>query len=174
MVRIQDFHSWHTSSILVESTKSPVTTGVIINLKRFKIMAKNAKELSQVKARQTKLGKKNSDELIQIILKKDKVERNLNNQIKSLKGEVNTLSARVNNFDKDMEGTNQALESYKDKVETLQEQNDGLVLDCKNTKDLLIQMNKKYVIRKKKLGIWKVATYVMTVIAIIAISIAII
>ena len=38
MVRIQDFHSCHTSSILVESTikdkdigKSPVTTGMVNN-----------------------------------------------------------------------------------------------------------------------------------------------
>ena len=116
MVRIQDFHSWHTSSILVESTikQSPVTTGMIINLKGFTIMSKNKKELSQVKARQTKLGKKSNEELIQIVLKKDKIERSLNNQIKNLKGEVNHLSTRVKNFDSDMEGTNQSLESYKD------------------------------------------------------------
>ena len=112
MVRIQDFHSWHTSSILVESTikQSPVTTGMIINLKHFKTMAQKTKELSQVKARQTKLGKKSHDELIQIVLKKDKVERNLNNQIKSLKGEVNTLSTRVNNFNADIAGTYQSLD----------------------------------------------------------------
>lgn len=176
MVRIQDFHSWHTSSILVESTikKSPVTTGMIINLKSFKTMAKNAKELSQVKARQTKLGKKSSDELIQIILKKDKVERNLNNQIKSLKGEVNTLSTRVNNFDKDMEGTIQSLESYKDKCNTLQEKNDAITLDYYNARNLFKEENKKAITLTGKLGMWKVATYIMTVIAIIAISIAII
>ena len=137
-------------------------------------MAKNAKELSQVKARQTKLGKKSSDELIQIILKKDKVERNLNNQIKSLKGEVNTLSTRVNNFDKDMEGTTQALESYKDQVKALQEKNDAITLDYKNAKDLLTKENKKAITLTGKLGMWKVATYVMAVIAVIAISIAII
>ena len=137
-------------------------------------MAKNAKELGQVKARQTKLGKKNSDELIQIILKKDKVERNLNNQIKSLKGEVNTLSTRVNNFDKDMEGTVQSLESYKDQVKTLQEKNDAITLDYKNARDLFAKENKRAITLKGKCGMWKAATYVMTAIAIVAIVIAII
>lgn len=137
-------------------------------------MAKNAKELSQVKARQTKLGKKNSDELIQIILKKDKVERNLNNQIVNLKSEINALSTRVNNFDKDMEGTMQALESYKDKVKTLQEKNDAITLDYNNARDLFTKENKKAITLTDKLGVWKVATCVMTIIAVIAISIAII
>ena len=175
MVRIQDFHSWHTSSILVESTikQSPVTTGMIINLKRFKTMAKNAKELSQVKARQTKLGKKNSDALIQIILKKDKVERNLNNQIKSLKGEVNALSTRVNNFDKDMEGTYQALESYKDQVKTLQEKNDALAIEVKDNRSLYEEENKKAITFKNKTSMWKVATCIMTAIAIVSIIVAI-
>ena len=175
MVRIQDFHSWHTSSILVESTikQSPVTTGVIINLKRFKVMAKNAKELSQVKARQTKLGKKNSDELIQIILKKDKIERNLNNQIKSLKGEVNTLSTRVKNFDSDMEGTYQALESYKDQVKTLQEKNDALAIEVKDNRSLYEEENKKSIALENKADTWKVVTYIMTAIAVITIVIAV-
>ena len=136
-------------------------------------MAKNAKELSQVKARQTKLGKKNSDELIQIILKKDKVERNLNNQIKSLKGEVNALSTRVNNFDKDMEGTMQALDTYKDKCNTLQEKNDGLALEAKNARELLEETTKEAITLDNKVGMWKVATYIMTAIAIIAIIAAI-
>ena len=175
MVRIQDFHSWHTSSILVESTikKSPVTTGMIINLKHFKTMVKNAKELGQVKARQTKLGKKNSNELIQIILKKDKVERNLNNQIKSLKGEVNALSTRVKNFDSDMEGTVQAIESYKDKIKALQEKNDTISIESKDNRSLYEEENKKAITFKNKANMWKVATYVMTVIASAAIAVAI-
>ena len=175
MVRIQDFHSWHTSSILVESTikQSPVTTGMIINLKHFKTMVKNAKELSQVKARQTKLGKKNSNELIQIILKKDKVERNLNNQIKSLKAEVNALSTRVKNFDSDMEGTIQAIESYKDKIKALQEKNDTISIESKDNRSLYEEENKKAITFKNKANMWKVATYVMTVIASAAIAVAI-
>lgn len=175
MVRIQDFHSWHTSSILVESTikKSPVTTGMIINLNTFKIMAKNAKELSQVKARQTKLGKKSNDELIQIVLKKDKIERNLNNQIKNLKGEVNHLSTRVKNFDSDMEGTYQALESYKDQVKTLQEKNDALAIEVKDNRSLYEEENKKAIALTNKVGMWRIATYAMTAVAVIAIIIAI-
>ena len=136
-------------------------------------MAKNAKELSQVKARQTKLGKKNSDELIQIILKKDKVERNLNNQIKSLKGEVNALSTRVNNFDSDMEGTYQALESYKDQVKTLQEKNDALVIESKENRSLYEEENKKAITFKNKVSMWRIATYVMTAVAVIAIIVAV-
>ena len=171
MVRIQDFHSWHTSSILVESTikKSPVTTGVIINLKRFKIMVKNGKTAA-VKGRETKLNKKSNDELIQIILKKDKVERNLNNQIKSLKGEVNALSTRVKNFDSDMEGTIQAIESYKDKIKALQEKNDTISIESKDNRSLYEEENKKAITFKNKAGMWKVATYIMTIIAIIAIA----
>ena len=174
MVRIQDFHSWYTSSILVESTikKSPVTTGMIINLKRFKVMAKNGKTAA-VKGRETKLNKKSNDELIQIILKKDKVERNLNNQIKSLKGEVNALSTRIKNFDSDMEGTIQAIESYKDKVKTLQEKNDTLSIESKDNRSLYEEENKKAITFKNKANMWKIATYIMTVIAIVAIAAAI-
>ena len=171
MVRIQDFHSWHTSSILVESTikKSPVTTGMIINLKRFKVMAKNGKTAA-VKGRETKLNKKSNDELIQIILKKDKVERNLNNQIKSLKGEINALSTRIKNFDSDMEGTIQAIESYKDKIKALQEKNDTISIESKDNRSLYEEENKKVITLTNKVSMWKVATYVMTIIAIVAIA----
>ena len=171
MVRIQDFHSWYTSSILVESTikQSPVTTGMIINLKLFKIMAKNGKTAA-VKGRETKLNKKSNDELIQIILKKDKVERNLNNQIKSLKGEINSLSARVKNFDSDIEGTIQAIESYKDKIKALQEKNDTISIESKDNRSLYEEENKKAITFKNKADMWKVATYVMTIIAIVAIA----
>ena len=174
MVRIQDFHSWHTSSILVESTikKSPVTTGMIINLKYFKTMAKNGKTAA-VKGRETKLNKKNNDELIQIILKKDKIERNLNNQIKSLKSEVNALSTRVKNFDSDMEGTIQAIESYKDKIKALQEKNDTISIESKDNRSLYEEENKKAITFKNKANMWKVATYIMTIIAIVAIAVTI-
>lgn len=136
-------------------------------------MAKNTKDLSQVKARQTKLGKKNNDELIQIILKKDKVERNLNKQIKSLKGEVNALSTRVNNFNKDIEGTYHTIETLKDKIKTLNEKNDALVLDSKENHSLYEEENKKVITFKNKADMWKVATYVMTIVAVIAIIVAV-
>ena len=136
-------------------------------------MAKNTKDLSQVKARQTKLGKKNNDELIQIILKKDKVERNLNNQIKSLKGEVNALSTRINNFNKDMEGTYHTIETLKDKIKTLNEKNDVLSLESKENHYLYEEENKKAITFKNKADMWKIATYVMTIVAVIAIIVAV-
>ena len=136
-------------------------------------MAKNTKDLSQVKARQTKLGKKNNDELIQIILKKDKIERNLNNQIKSLKGEVNALSTRVNNFNKDMEGTYHTIETLKDKIKTLNEKNDVLSLESKENHYLYEEENKKAITFKNKADMWKIATYVMTIVAVIAIIVAV-
>lgn len=136
-------------------------------------MAKNAKELSQVKARQTKLGKKNSDELIQIILKKDKIERNLSNQIASLKGEVNSLSKRVKAFDSDMEGTMQSLESYKDQIKTLQEKNDAIKIEARDNRSLYEEENKKAITLDNKVSMWKVITLLMTIAATIAIIIAI-
>ena len=145
-----------------------MTTGVIINLKRFKLMVKVIKTAA-VKGRETKLNKKSNDELIQIVLKKDKIERNLNNQIKNLKGEVNHLSTRVKNFDSDMEGTYQALESYKDQVKTLQEKNDALTIESKENHSLYEEENKKAITFKNKVNMWKIATYIMTVIAIVAI-----
>ena len=135
-------------------------------------MAKNGKTAA-VKGRETKLNKKSNDELIQIILKKDKVERNLNNQIKSLKGEINSLSVRIKNFDSDMEGTIQAIESYKDQVKTLQEKNDTLSIESKDNRSLYEEENKKVITLTNKVGMWKVATYIMTVIAIVAIAAAI-
>lgn len=136
-------------------------------------MSKNKKELSQVKARQTKLGKKSNDELIQIVLKKDKAERNLNNQIKNLKGEVNHLSTRVKNFDSDMERTQQALDSYKDKVKTLQEKNDALSIEVKDNRSLYEEENMKAITFKNKANMWRIATYTMIVVAIIAIIVAV-
>ena len=142
-------------------------------------MAKNGKTAA-VKGRETKLNKKSNDELIQIILKKDKVERNLNNQITSLKGEINSLSARVKNFDSYIEGTIQTIESYKDQVktlqeknDTLQEKNDTLSIESKDNRSLYEEENKKTITFKNKADMWKVATYVMTIIAIAAIAVAI-
>ena len=135
-------------------------------------MAKNG-NTAAVKGRETKLNKKSNDELIQIILKKDKVERNLNNQIKSLKGEINSLSVRIKNFDSDMEGTIQTIESYKDQVKTLQEKNDTLSIESKDNRSLYEEENKKVITLTNKIGMWKVATYIMTVIAIVAIAAAI-
>ena len=129
-------------------------------------MAKTAKELSQIKARQTKLGKKSYDELVQIILKKDNIERNLNNQIKGLKGEVNVLSARVNAFDKDMEGTMQTIEVYKDKIKTLNEKNDSLTIRNKDINCLYETEREKVTAVINAAKMWKHITFVTSAITI--------
>lgn len=119
-------------------------------------MAKNAKELGQVKARQTKLGKKSVEELIQIILRKDSVERKLSAQVVNLKTEVNNLTSRVNNFDKDQEGNIKIIKdlrySYDNagkelrakiaEIETLVESRDAWSKECFEYKDKLATMQK--------------------------------
>lgn len=136
-------------------------------------MAKDIKKEAQLKSRQTKLMKKSHDELVDIVLRKDKTERNLNKQIVNLKGEVNTLNCRVRNFDSDMEGTMQSLETYKDQVKTLQEKNDAIKVEAKDNRSLYEKENKKVIILTNKVGIWRVNTYVMMAVAIIAIIVAI-
>ena len=133
-------------------------------------MAKKLNETA-IKGRQTKLEKKSYDELVQIILKKDKIERNLNNQIKSLKGEVNALSTRVKNFDSDMQGTMQTLESYKDQVATLQEKNDTISIESKDNYNLYINENQKTVSLERKLETWKTVACIMLVVIIIGVII---
>ena len=135
-------------------------------------MAKDIKKEAQLKSRQTKLMKKSHDELVDIVLRKDKTERNLNKQIVNLKGEVNTLNCRVRNFDSDMEGTMQSLETYKDQVKTLQEKNDAIKVEAKDNRSLYEEENKKVIILTNKVSIWRVNTYVMMAVAIIAIIVA--
>jgi len=95
-------------------------------------MAKNAKDVA-IKSRQTKLSKKSNEELIEIIIRKDKIERNLNNQITNLKGEVNSLTNRVSNFNKDQEGNIDAIHSLKLQLSEL---NDAYVRDNKYSAEL--------------------------------------
>lgn len=135
-------------------------------------MAKKVNELSQVKARQTKLGKKSNEELIQIIIKKDKVERNLNNQIKNLKGEVNNLSSRVKNFTSDIEGTTQLVEAYKDKISAYQDKIDVLTIESKDNYSRYLEENKKAITLDNKAKMLVIGTYIMTAIAIISVVIA--
>lgn len=112
-------------------------------------MAKNAKELSQVKARQTKLGKKSSEELIQIILRKDATERKLNGNIVNLKAEVNSLTSRVDNFDKDQEGNLKAIDKWKleaekqkELVNSLTDKASNASAEVRNLKDIIENKNK--------------------------------
>ena len=135
-------------------------------------MAKNAKTAA-VKGRETKLNKKTSEELIEIILRKDKTERNLNAQVLNLKAENNSLSSRVANFDNDMQGTYQSLETYKDKCKTLQEHIDSIKIESKDNYDKYLEENKKVITLTKKVDMWRIATYVMMAVAIIAIIIVV-
>lgn len=99
MVRIQDFHSWHTSSILVESTNPIISIGIIINNLINFIMAKRNQTANeaQLKARRTSLGKKSKEELITIILRKDKSERTMNSKIQELTTSLKEIENRYQN-----------------------------------------------------------------------------
>jgi phage host-nuclease inhibitor protein Gam len=133
-------------------------------------MAKTAKNESAIKGRQTKLSKKSNDELIKIILRKDATEANFKSQVINLKAEVNTLQSRVNNFDKDMEGTMQTLESYKDKVKTLNEKNDSISIEAKDNKTMYDIEAKKVVELTQSLVAWRNYAIFASIAAIIAIG----
>lgn len=107
-------------------------------------MAKNAKNEIAIKGRQTKLSKKSNEELIQIILRKDAIERNLNKQVINLKSEINSLGVRIKGFEKDMEGTEQSLETYKDKFATTCEQLDELNSELKQVRNAKEELYQKY------------------------------
>jgi len=119
-------------------------------------MAKIANEKTpQVKSRKTKLGKKSVEELIDIILRKDKIEKNLNSQVASLKGEVNSLTSRVNNFDKDMAGTLTELANLRDTNKTNRESIDSLKVRLKDKQSDYEKLNKYYVELENKCSIYK-------------------
>lgn len=126
-------------------------------------MAKNAKELGQVKARQTKLGKKSNEELIQIILRKDATERKLNSNIVNLKAEVNSLTSRVNNFDKDQEGNIKAIENLKLEVERKKEHIDNLnnLIDSNSAK--LKELKKVLKDKDNTIKVYKIVCVVLGV-----------
>ena len=130
-------------------------------------MAKIAKTAA-TKGRETKLSKKSVEELIQIILRKDKLEKNLNAQIVGLKREINTLSVRIKGYDADMQGTEQTLEAYKDKINTLQENHDVIALELKESYAKFEEENKKVITLTNEIKSWKIATFVITVVAVAA------
>ena len=134
-------------------------------------MAKNAKELSQVKARQTKLGKKNAKELIQIILRKDATERKLNSTISELKTEVNSLTSRVNNFNKDQEGNIKAIERLKVEAQKQKEVNECLNVKV-NAASRELDDNKELLNKKnKKIKVYKTLTIILAIILIVEVLI---
>ena len=123
-------------------------------------MAKIA-ENTQVKGRKTKLSKKSSEELIEIILRKDKTERNLNNQVKNLKGEVNALTSRVNNFEKDQEGNVNEIKRLRETVKTKSEILDSLRVQLNDTVEDYAKENKYTVELEQKYNSLKAVTYAL-------------
>lgn len=130
-------------------------------------MAKVAEKTPQVKGRQTKLSKKSTEELIEIILRKDKTENNLNNQIKSLKSESNSISAKLQNCKADMDGTMETIESYKSNLKVLNERNDALAIEAKDNHNLYEEEYKKVMKLKQKIEIHKIIIYVISIFALI-------
>ena len=137
-------------------------------------MAKNAKELSQVKARQTKLGKKSVEDLIQIILRKDATERKLNSNIVNLKAEVNSLTSRVDNFDKDQEGNIKAIEKWRLETEKQKELVASLTDKVSNTAAELRNTQEVVEKKEKTIKVYKTLSIILTIIVVIEVVISVI
>lgn len=137
-------------------------------------MAKNAKELGQVKARQTKLGKKSGEELIEIILRKDATERKLNSNIVNLKAEVNSLTSRVNNFDKDQEGNIKAIDHWKLETEKQKELVNSLTDKLSNTSAELRNTQEVVEKREKTIKVYKTLSIILAVLMLVEVVISVI
>ena len=137
-------------------------------------MAKNAKELGQVKARQTKLGKKSVEDLIQIILRKDATERKLNGNIVNLKAEVNSLTSRVNNFDKDQEGNIKAIDHWKLEAEKQKELVSSLTDKVSNTAAELRDTKEVVEKKDKTIKVYKTLSIVLAVLILVEVVISVI
>lgn len=137
-------------------------------------MAKNAKELGQVKARQTKLGKKSGEELIEIILRKDATERKLNSTIVNLKAEVNALTSRVNNFDKDQEGNIKAIEKWRLETEKQKELVSSLTDKVSNTAAELRDTKEVVEKKDKTIKVYKTLSIILAVIILVEVVIMIV
>lgn len=87
---------------------------------------------AQLKARRTSLGKKSIDELITIILRKDKAERSMNCKIQ----ELTALLNEADSLNEDKANCIIALQKdnngMQDKINTLIERNDNLLIDKNN------------------------------------------
>ena len=137
-------------------------------------MAKNAKELGQVKARQTKLGKKSVEDLIQIILRKDATERKLNGNIVNLKAEVNSLTSRVDNFDKDQEGNIKAIEKWRLETEKQKELVASLTDKVSNISAALRETKEVVEKKDKTIKVYKTLSIILTVIILVEVVISVI
>lgn len=137
-------------------------------------MAKNAKELGQVKARQTKLGKKSGEELIEIILRKDATERKLNSTIVNLKAEVNSLTSRVDNFDKDQEGNIKAIEKWRLETEKQKELVSTFTDKLSNTSAELRETKEVVEKREKTIKVYKTLSIILAVLMLVEAVISVI
>lgn len=137
-------------------------------------MAKNAKELSQVKARQTKLGKKSVEDLIQIILRKDATERKLNGNIVNLKAEVNSLTSRVDNFDKDQEGNVKAIEKWRLETEKQKELVASLTDKVSNTAAELRETKEVVEKKDKTIKVYKTLSIILAILMLVEVVISVI
>lgn len=137
-------------------------------------MAKNAKELSQVKARQTKLGKKSVEDLIQIILRKDATERKLNGNIVNLKAEVNSLTSTVDNFDKAQEDNIKAIEKWRLEAEKKKELVDSLTDKVSNTAAELRDTKEVVEKKDKTIKVYKTLSIILAVIILVEVVIMIV
>ena len=108
-------------------------------------MVKSKQTVSEVqlKARRTSLGKKSIDELITIILRKDKSERSMNAKIQ----ELTTFNEEVDSLNKNQTKTIIELkkdsDSMKDKINTLIERNDNLLIDKNNADKEVVRLKDK-------------------------------
>lgn len=108
-------------------------------------MVKSKQTVSEVqlKARRTSLGKKSIDELITIILRKDKSERSMNCKIQELTAILN----EADSLNKDKANCIIALQKdnngMQDKINTLIERNDNLLIDKNNADKEVIRLKDK-------------------------------
>lgn len=106
--------------------------------------SRQAANEAQLKARRTSLGKKSVDELITIILRKDKSERSMNSKIQELTNSLKEAdylndknSVEIANFDKTKAG-------LQDKIDSLIERNDSLVIEKNRLIKELVELKNKY------------------------------
>lgn len=108
-------------------------------------MAKGKQTVSEVqlKARRTSLGKKSIDELITIILRKDKSERSMNAKIQ----ELTALLNEADSLNEDKANCIIALQKdnngMQDKINTLIERNDNLLIDKNNADKEVVRLKDK-------------------------------
>lgn len=146
--------------------KSPVTTGMITNLK-VKVMTKTNDAAK--KSRQTKLSKKTNEELINIILKKDNVEKNLQSQICRLKNEVNTLDGKCEKKDSEIEFLNRKTVELKDSLLTVREQLDSALENVRDYRDKLDAVSKEFTLKEVECNSLRKVAIIASVFVVICI-----